>query len=106
MTFVWDSSENGNNLVVTCSYGGNTATDNAGTCTLPCVTNGSAAFAPEDNPAITVTGTCYSYWSGNSYVVTFSGQMKLPALINAYSSDQNGVTADAEPIIVIAYLDS
>ncbi len=109
-TFVWDAQGSGDTLNVTVGYGRVTQNDNLATGEIEWGSLTPVPMIPspgQSNRAITVNGTVQAHWLGtNSYVITFSGRMMRPNLVNITSSDQNGVAADGAAIIVAAYLAS
>jgi hypothetical protein len=107
-TILWDAQESREALTISVKYGGATRLDKLASAPIPWGSTDPVAMVPgKPNPHIAVVGTVQASWLGSaSYVVTFSGGMIRPNLINITSSDQKGVPADAAPIIVAAYLDS
>jgi len=107
-TILWHAQESRDALTISVKYGGVTHLDNLASAPIPWGSTAPVPMVPtKPNPKIAVVGTVRASWLGSaSYVVTFSGGMIRPNLINISSSDQNGVPADAAPIIVAAYLDS
>ena len=107
MTFVWDAIESGNQLEVTVRFGTGANTNNSFTAAIPVGSTEPVRIAgtSPDNK-VQVGGKVTAAWAnGNrSYVVTFSGQMLVGRVNNAYSSDLNGTPGDSAPIIVAAYL--
>jgi len=106
-TFIWSATEQGSTLVVGCTFGGGTATNNYATATIPWGSTQSVTMSnQQNNSAIYVQGSVQALWSTNqnSYVVTFSGAMIEPNVNNVISSNENGLAVDSEPIIVAVYL--
>jgi hypothetical protein len=106
-TFVWNAVERNQQLKVTCSYGGGTATNNLSSVLIPWGSTAPLNLTQSpSNPAINAAGSIQVYWSADqtSYIVTFSGLMVQPNVNNILSSNMNGAPATAEPIIVAAYL--
>jgi hypothetical protein len=104
-TILWDAEETRDALRISVKCGGVT---NLASAPIPWGSTEPVPMVPsKPNPHIAVVGTVQACWLGSaSYVVTFSGGMIRPNLINITSSDQKGVPADGAPIIVAAYLDS
>jgi hypothetical protein len=107
-TILWDAQESRDALTISVKYGGATSLHKLASAPIPWGSTDPVPMVPsKSNPHIAVVGTVRASWLGSaSYVVTFSGGMIRPNLINITSSDQNGVPADGAPIIVAAYLDS
>jgi|GEM_PF-2654029 len=106
-TILWDAQESRDALTISVKYGG-ASLDKLASAPIPWgCTDPIPMVASKPNPHIAVVGTVRASWLGSaSYVVTFSGGMIRPNLVNITSSDQNGVPAEGAPIIVAAYLDS
>jgi hypothetical protein len=107
-TFLWSASVANGNLQINVSYGGSTETNNGASATIPWGnTTAYPMLSGQNNPAITVDGTVSALFSADqqSYVVTFSGSMVEPGVINVSSSGVIGA-GQTSPIIVAAYLAS
>lgn len=108
-TFIWDASEQGQTLVVNCNFGGQTNQNNSATATIPWGSSTPVTMSnQQNNPAISVVGNVQALWSPSqtSYVVLFNGAMVRGNVNNVFSSNVNGVPAEAHSIIVAATISS
>ena len=106
MTFIWSASLANGLLQVSVAYGGGFDINNVAKATIGQGSTSSVEMVNAGNSAISVIGKVAAVWgdSNKSYIVTFSGQMVLVDVNDVLSSDQNGDSSEAHPIIVCAYL--
>ena len=103
-TFLWSADLQGNDLLVSCSFGTGTTTDNLAKAVIPV---GSTAPVPLNASAngCQIGGNVQAYWSTSSaYVVVFYGAMVAPGVNNVFSSSGDGVASQSQPIIIAAQL--
>lgn len=108
-TFIWSVTEEGSSLVVGCTFGGGTNTNNYASATIPWGNTDTWTMNNQPpNSAISVAGSVQVLWSTpndpTSYIVLFSGAMVEGNVNNVFSTNQNGVVVESESIIVAAYL--